>query len=400
MKRGIYFQSNEEFIYNLKQKENQVRGTLIEAHISDIHFGALQPNIQYDILKEQFIQELYKLPKLDIISINGDLFDHKFMANSDAIYFASIFVNDLVELAKIKNSTIVIIHGTQLHDANQLKLFYHYIHDDTVDIRIVEHVRFEYIKGAKILCIPEINGLSMDYYKDFLYNSGEYDACFMHGTFEGAIYGAKVNEKEENKAPVFNMNHFKMCKGPIISGHVHIPGCFQKHFYYTGSPYTYKFGEDVTKGFYILLHNLDTQQYYINLQEIYSFIYRTINLDDMVSADPKEVINYINKLKEEQNIDNIRIEFSREDLDEYKSNLDILKSYYKNNSSVKINIENKAAIELKKTQAEFEEKYKQFMFINDTSLTEYEKLVMYINIKKGFKFITVDKLKELLEKEI
>ena len=48
---------------------NNTRGTLLEAHIADIHFGAIDPKVQYDILKEQFLDKIFRL-KLDIISIN------------------------------------------------------------------------------------------------------------------------------------------------------------------------------------------------------------------------------------------------------------------------------------------------------------------------------------------
>ena len=74
-----------------------MRGTFVEAHIADIHFGALDPSVQYKILQEQFISKIRDLP-LDIISINGDLFDKKFMANSDVITYATGFIADLVDI--------------------------------------------------------------------------------------------------------------------------------------------------------------------------------------------------------------------------------------------------------------------------------------------------------------
>ena len=86
---------------------NKVRGTLIEVHLADLHFGAFEPAKQYQILVEQVLSELYQLPIIDIISIDGDLFDHKIMSNSDAALYASKFVADLVHLAKLKNATLI-----------------------------------------------------------------------------------------------------------------------------------------------------------------------------------------------------------------------------------------------------------------------------------------------------
>ena len=45
------------------------RGTLTEVHISDIHFGAFDPKVQYNILKEQFLDKINQLPRIDLISI-------------------------------------------------------------------------------------------------------------------------------------------------------------------------------------------------------------------------------------------------------------------------------------------------------------------------------------------
>ena len=53
------------------------RGIIISAHIADLHFAAMNPKKQYDILSDQFIDKLESIPRLDLICINGDLFDHK-----------------------------------------------------------------------------------------------------------------------------------------------------------------------------------------------------------------------------------------------------------------------------------------------------------------------------------
>ena len=125
---------------------NPCNNLLIEIHIADIHFGAMDPKTEYDILKDQFINQIINLPKIDIISLDGDLFDHKMMANSDGIRYAVQFVNDLVNISRMKSATLVLLAGTLSHDSNMLKLFYHLLNDKTVDVRIVETIRFEFIK--------------------------------------------------------------------------------------------------------------------------------------------------------------------------------------------------------------------------------------------------------------
>ena len=82
---------------------------LISVHIADIHFGKIDPKTEYQILKEQFIIPISNLPRIDLIAVNGDIFDHKMMANSDPIRYAVQFIDDIIQVAKIKNSTVVII---------------------------------------------------------------------------------------------------------------------------------------------------------------------------------------------------------------------------------------------------------------------------------------------------
>ena len=128
---------------------------LIEIHIADLHFNAFDPKMQYEILTQQFTSLLYKLPKIDIICINGDLFDKKMMSNSDGVMYCSLFINDLVNLCRIKNATLVLLHGTYSHDSDQLKLFRHYTTNHNVDVRVITSIKFEYKKRKRYLCIPE-----------------------------------------------------------------------------------------------------------------------------------------------------------------------------------------------------------------------------------------------------
>jgi len=397
MKSLIEFISPQEEIYTLHIQEKSKRGILTEVHIADIHFGSFDPAEQYKILREQFLERIVSFD-FDILSIDGDLFDHKFMSNSDVIMYATNFFNDVVEICKSKNATLVLIHGTTYHDSFQFKMFYHYLQNKDLDLRIIENTKFEYIKGAKILCIPEQYGMGEDYYNHFLFESGLYDSVFMHGTIHGAVYQAKGQESGINsdKAPTFTIDDFGLCRGPILSGHVHNPGCFNSYFYYCGSPYRWKFGEEQDKGFLVVLHNLDTQEHYTHFETIESFRYDTINLDDMIDRDPKEIIKYINDIKEQKGIDFIRIEFSKEPSEDESGNLEILKNYYKSNSSVKLKIENFNNKNIVKVNADLLDKYKEYDYILDKSLSEYDILTRYINQQKGYEYITVDELKEII----
>jgi hypothetical protein len=344
-------------------------------------------------LKEQFLYYLESMEVLDIVSINGDIFDHKFMANSDAIMYACYFIEALVDICRRKGSTLIIIGGTYDHDSDQLKLFYHYIGiGKGVDVRIVEEVRFEYIKGKRVLIIPELYNKGADYYNKFLLHSGLYDAVYMHGTFKGTIYGKDTPDLNSDREPVFCMEDFVNCQGPIVSGHNHTPGCHQTHFHYCGTPIRNKFGEEESKGFMVLLHNIESREYYIHFEPIISFRYDTINLDSMIDGDPKDIIEYVKNMQT-SGVHNIRIQFSKNN----ENNLSILRSYFRAASGIKIdaNFKNEQVIENMK---KLDDKYKEHQYLFDKGSVPEDKLSKYINHSLGYTYITTADLIEFLRK--
>lgn len=367
------------------------RGTLIEVHLADLHFGAFDPKKQYQILVEQVLSDIAQLPKLDIISIDGDLFDHKVMSNSDAALYASKFVADLVHIAKQKNATLILLAGTYSHDFDQLKLFYHYMDNSNnygVDVRVITNIQFEYIKGAKILMVPELNSIDESVYQKFFNQSGWYDAAFVHGTFEGSVYGNLTS----GSSRLLTAEDFKYCTGVAISGHVHKAGCFQGFYYYCGCPYRWKFGEEEEKGYIILAHDLDTQVHYVDFRPIKSFRYDTIFLDQLISEDPKAICDYINQRRINDGIDFIKVKF-RVPIPGY--NKTIINNYYRNNPTTFVEFMDVSEVE-KQKQKQAIMNNSQYSYLMDPGISDFERFVMYVNEKEGCEFITVQKLTELL----
>ena len=364
---------------------------LIEVHIADIHFGSINPEDQFLILKEQFLDKIATI-NFDILSIDGDIFDKKFMANSYAIMYAMEFVRLCTEICKAKQATMIIIHGTESHDSGQLKLFYGYLDDPNLDIRIVEQAKFEYVKGLKILCLPEEYGKGEDYYNQFLYEV--YDTVFMHGTVVGSVYGASKEDLYSAKYPIFSIDSFHGCKGPIIAGHVHKVMCLNSYIYYCSNPIRYRFGEEEEKGFCIVIHNRETMAHKFEFIPIQSFRYDTIDIRALEWNDPKEIIQYLDALLA-SGIDNVRIDFSN--LDEPMVQR-VVEQYYTNNPHVAIKRfvgKNSSNPEINTTN-EVLEKYSELNFLLDPKIDEYTKFVNFINHNEGTQFITVDRLKSVL----
>lgn len=363
---------------------------LTEVHIADLHFGAFDPAKQYEILMNQFYEKIRYL-EYDILSINGDIFDHKFMANSDAVMWAMKFIDVLVTDSMMKNADMVILEGTESHDAGQLKLFYSYRENCLNAVYVAESIQFVYLHGKKVLLIPEKYGIPEEVYRHFLYESGYYDGVYMHGTYKNSVHGANTPTINTPGAPVFGPEHFMYCRGPIIAGHVHVPGCFDKHVYYCGSPLRYKFGEEQEKGFIILMHNLDTCQYYLHFEPIISYRYDTINMDGYIGRDPKELIERVSYLQS-QGIQNLRLQFTRSDDNLFS----VLDSYYRNTGSVSFLRPDDRIDKIVKAQAEQSSKYNEYQYIFDKELSPEQQLTRYINQKKGFQYITTDELRQVL----
>lgn len=380
--------------------DKKSRGILKCVNIADIHFGSLDPQYQYTTLKEQFISVISKLD-FDILSINGDLFRTKYMSNSAPVFYATLFISDCVELCKSKDATLVLVGGTLDHDAGQLRLFHHYINDPTIDIRIVETTRFEYIKGAKVLIIPEEYDKGKEYYDNFLKYSGAYDLCFMHGTYRGSVHGTDKGTLD-CRVPVFHIDDFDYCTGAIFSGHVHKPGVFGGYFHYCGSPYRWEFGQEEDKGYFISVHDLDSGGFVHNFCKIESYRFDTIHIDDLLNTDPKKVIDYVLKFQQDYGSEYIRLMISQSPNMDALANLELIKKYYSKNNKVTVDtkyIRKERALIEAKTE-DFMERNSEYSFIMDKTLKPHEILTKYINLKKGYIYITPEELLDLLNNDI
>lgn len=377
----------------LMQKYPYKRGTSLQCHISDIHFGVMDAQLEYKILKEQYIDRIKDLP-LDIISIDGDLFNKLDMSNTDSCLYASLLVADIVSICKNNRkmgipTVFIILAGTKNHDAGQLRLFYHYLNDPDLDIRIVEQIQFEYVNGMKILCIPELYGIAENIYQQFLYGMGPYDMCFMHGTVQGAVYGDNAGESR-----LFRPEDFGLCMGPVIAGHVHPGGCFNSFMYYNGSPIRWSFGEEGPKGFQIVLYDMDTRKYYIYLEQIASFRYDTITIDELLCTDPKNVIEYIDNLKAKENIDYIRLKCRL--TPDLEPNMKIIQEYYRTNKTVKFKIDKVMTDEEKSIAEKNTDLYNKYSYVFDKSMSAYDILAKYIMDNEDGIFITGEDIKKLV----
>lgn len=379
---------------NINLEYTNKRGISMQAHISDLHFGKIDPKVEFNILKEQFIDRIKDLP-LDCISIDGDFFDRLFMSNTDTTLYANLFFKELYNVCKNNarrgiHTVLILILGTKNHDADQLRLFYPYLEDKEVDLRIVETIQFQYINGCRVLCIPELYNVTDDEYSKVLYESGAYDMVFMHGSIEGAIYDNKMGESK-----IFSPSDFSCCMGPVVAGHVHTGPAVHGFCYYNGSPIRWNFGEEETKGFQLVLYDMDTRYYYIHKEPVHSFRYDTISIDDIIMTDPQKVISYINDLREKEGIDYIRLKcVSNYDTQDA---LNIIKEYYRTDKTVKFKFDKEMSPDEKSFDQQTVEMYDKYSYLFDKSMSTYEIFARFINDNQSDIIITADDIIDALK---
>ena len=366
---------------------------LTHIHIADIHFGCIDPIRELQILKEQFIDQINRIT-FDILSIDGDLFDRKFAVNNIAVSCAMEFVSLCIATCSTRNAALIIIEGTESHDASQINIFRNMYIPTGIELYIVDRTQFIETHGVKILCIPEEYGKGSLYYDRFLKES--YDMVFMHGTLINSIPGATAENLDSRREPVFSIESFSSCLGPIYAGHVHVAQCIQDHMYYISSPIRWKFGEEQPKGYMIALLDRNTYMYYNQFMPISSFIYKTISIDSLNTSDPNEIITLLDEMH--RNGDNfIRLNCKGIPM----TTQAIIKKYYHEMKNPYVKLFNKVSaestdlVDINAQQIEMDSDDK-LSFLLDDKLDELTKFVMYVNYTNGEDIISLDTLKKIL----
>ena len=123
--------------------------------------------------------------------------------------------------------------------------------------------------------------------------------------------------------------------------------------------------------------------------------YKYININHLVNDDPKRIIDWIKNEKAVRGIDFIRVQFNNAN-----ENMNIVRNYFRNTSTVRLQELDKKEKQLERIDQEVLEKNKQYSYIIDPNIGDYDKFVMYINQNEGFDYITTEELINLLEGDI
>lgn len=364
--------------------------------VSDIHFGAFEPEILQNELHEIFIKYLDSMKKIDFIVIDGDYFDHKIYLNEKISKYAMQFMDELVNIAKTNFCPIRIVYGTESHEANQYSIFSIY-DNDNVDFKVIYTAEEEeLLPGLKVLYIPEEYVYSKkEYYGKFLSKHREYDYIFGHGVIQEVMTEASRSTKEKpssdrKKVPVFTTSELiEMCKGQIYFGHYHINTNIMDKVFYVGSYSRWMHGEETPKGFYHLTCNPENENYsqeFIENSLARRFITYVYGYDSKVMENEDALLEELNrrdKAIENADGDHVRFVFNiPEDHPNPEFIMNVLNERYKFNDYVKVNVTN-GYVEKKKSanKKSLHDALNEFPMIFDKSVTIENKIIYYIKKK-------------------
>ncbi|MGL5750013.1 MAG: hypothetical protein ACRCXT_05770, partial [Paraclostridium sp.] len=96
----------------------------------------------------------------------------------------------------------------------------------------------------------------------------------------------------------------------------------------------------------------------------------------------------------------IRLEFKDIFTEQQMNNLEIIKKFYRNNQRVKIKATLNKGKEALSKDDELSSDFKEYEYILDPNLNEFDILTKYINHQLGYEYLTVDELKNIIKEEV
>ena len=320
-----------------------MRDFKVIAAIADIHIG--NKAISWKEYKYQIkcgiINKLENMAFLDGIVICGDTLHYQISLNSEYANVFQWFASKIVKIAKKKGAFVRFIKGTRSHDLDQLETIRQYEDEFNIDFKIYNEFGFETIDGYNYAFIPEeyISVPIKEYYKELFNKSdGYFDMIFGHGTIEQTQFVKQDSENIDNKAPVFKLKDlYRVCRGPIIFGHIHTPMTFNDKFYYVGSALRTCHGEEEDKGWNIITYIKNEGLYRVDkIINEYTFIFKELKIENrfIEKTDVNDIINYINDFIYKNKVDKLSLKINCIDKEETTVKIELLKKYFSKNKNI------------------------------------------------------------------
>jgi len=369
--------------------------------IADIHLGVKSitaEEFKYQ-LYERFIKPIDEMMILDLITINGDISHLSLSFNSKMTEVYLWFFDSIVSIAKKKNASIIVIKGTLSHDYDQIDNVKFYKSD--TDIFFADEPAIIETKGLKIYCLPDI------YIKDrkeekalYKYPNNNFDLILGHGSVTETQFIKQDSEYAISKNIIYNSKELmRICKGPILFGHLHIYMNIKDKIFYTGSFLRFIHGEELDKGFLVTAYIPETGKFITErvLNDLaFNFNTYTINHNRFDKLDVDEIIQKVNSFIDKYKVNKLYLDISYINTDVNISKIYILRNYCAKNkiiNKIRLKVLSKKEAELNDShERELNQKEKYLM---DKSIRFEEKLQKFIEKKYKIK-LPIDKIETVL----
>jgi hypothetical protein len=229
--------------------------------------------------------------------------------DSKAAFHINSIIFELKEMAIAFNFKIRVIRGTFTHDRYQNRLFLRHGESSGV-VKVFQKPDIEYIKDLGVWIMYKPDDLPQEDVQDVLNDMlktqhiNSVDILINHGYFDYMVpmnmhikpHGVLLQEKVES-----------IVSGFILNGHVHTPSINGK-IISGGSFERFKFGEEESKGFFIIDYDIENKTMkYEFIENHLTPIYKTIDL--LHEEDPISIFKkWISETEFNKDLDiNIRV---------------------------------------------------------------------------------------------
>lgn len=259
--------------------------------ISDLHLG--HPSIPPCTMVLRYKDMIFPhLPKVDVLFINGDLFDSALSLADTYTDDIIAFLLDLVDECIKHSVKIIATRGTFSHDRDQVKVFYSMTQNKKMgkDSRYYDTISLDEINDRRFLFLPDDlpyknSDEILDVVQEMMTSRGwDYvDYALAHGYFDFMVPSGVHQPKL-----CFRPEQFSFVKRLINVGHVHTTKTYDNKgvpILYNGSPERLRHGEEEAKGFYIVE---ETDKDTLRIQFIENkdtTVFKDIRNDDLTQED-------------------------------------------------------------------------------------------------------------------
>lgn len=367
-------------------------------NIADIHFGKKNDLKLYNDLKANFIDEIPKIIKkynhLNMLVIEGDLFDRVIKMTESPSNYVLKFVTELCELSNKYNFYFRIIQGTKSHDNNQLNNFNHleikyplFKIIRTVNSEILDYVVGDCEYQYNMLYLPEECPENYkNYYYSYFNNENHYDCIFGHGMMDFVAFNGddeEIKKKIKRNEAVHSVEKLNLLSEYFtIFGHIHDKKNYKNKnkIMYVGSFERFSFKDQEPKGFLLTRIDPETDEteaiFYENKN---ASKYNVLNLSLYKFDSTEEKLKFIEKEK-------AQCDYLKVLIDSKESNKDLLKGVI--DSNIKIESENTLPNDVVD---------KKYMFLIKKELPFDKSISKFIEITTGNK-VKTETINKLLTK--